>query len=160
MAFALLVGAGACSSDKADEVKAQAGDAAGDKKADISDAMKGAVGVNDECVQAAAAWSEIFLAQGQFMTGTVSKEELANYRESLDVIGTKVPSELKGDFEVMAKAWGEWSEAVGDIDMSDPAQLTNPATAEKLDEAAKKLDTPEVNAAQDKVSDYFENCGK
>lgn len=79
---------------------------------------------------------------------------------SLHALAAEAPEEIADDLEVFGDAIDEYYSALAaaGIDFSDPATLT-PEALQALESASASLDSPEFQAASDRISGWFEeNC--
>jgi len=124
---------------------------------DLSDALSdlgsGQVG---DCLSTSLAYASLVLAPLGF-TGGATQEQIDKFEQDTQDLEAKIPSELKDDFETVASAYKEYGETLKGIDFAD---MLNPDTQQKLEDASENLDDPDVKAAQDRITAYFdENCG-
>lgn len=157
-AAALVFGAAGCSSGD-DTETSTSGDAASEAKslnesAKEADKALGAGG----CYQAAAAWATIVAKPMQLRVSGGTKEDLEAYRKEVEEFRNDIDESLRNDYDVLAKAYGDYAEAIAAIDTSNPAELMKPDVQRKLQEAGDLIDTPEVTAARDRVQAYFDTC--
>ena len=87
------------------------------------------------------------------------------FEETADAIGglaDGAPSAIKGDLETLEDGVREIAEIFGDIDLSDPAALSDPenmAQLEQMGERMEALDT-DISAASERVETYLsDECG-
>lgn len=72
-------------------------------------------------------------------------------------INARVPAELADEFETIEAAYAKFDEALGGASIASAA--TDPALAERLEEAAAEFDSPNVQEAIDTVGTFLEdNC--
>jgi hypothetical protein len=163
----LLVFAGACGggSDKdessSEEVSATVpsdADTGSDTGSDSSDEGSDVSAddfLDSDCQDAVAAYASIFTTAmgGSAMLDDAQKQELEDNIADLE---GKVPDELEDDIATISDAYEAYFSALGDLDLSD---LVNPENASKLEEAGEKLDSSEVEEAQQNIEAFFEeNC--
>lgn len=67
-------------------------------------------------------------------------------------ISSKLPSEIRGDWNKFVDAFADYIKAVGSLDASN---MTDPAVIERLEKAAQQFDTPENQALMTKLDNYF-----
>jgi uncharacterized lipoprotein YehR (DUF1307 family) len=109
-----------------------------------------------DCIQASLAYASL-LGQSMGFASGATQEELDKFEQQAADLKAKIPAELKDDFETVAAAYKDYAELLKGLDMTD---ALNPATMQKLQQASEKLSTPEVQAAQQRIDDYFKaNCG-
>jgi hypothetical protein len=109
-----------------------------------------------DCLSASLAYASLVLEPLGFMGGA-TQEQIDKFEQDTKDLEAKIPDALKDDFETVATAYKAYGEAIKDIDFSD---LLNPDTQQKVEDASKKLDDPDVKAAQDRIQSYFDtNCG-
>ena len=110
-----------------------------------------------DCLGTSLAYASLVLAPLGF-TGGATQEQIDKFEKDTADLEAKIPSELKDDFETVAKAYKEYGDTLKGIDFTD---LANSDSIDKLDEASKKLDSQDVKDAQDRIQAYFDdNCGK
>jgi hypothetical protein len=108
------------------------------------------------CIEASTAYASLFLASAGFASGA-TQEELDQFEKNANDLKAKIPDEVKDDFETVANAYRDYIEQLKGLDMTD---AFNADTMAKLQAAAEKISTPEVEAAQDRIDKYFtDNCG-
>jgi hypothetical protein len=87
--------------------------------------------------------------------GTQDLEEAADL---FDELASKVPDEIKADFQVIAENFSKIAEAVQELDLS-PGETPSTADLAKLQELTASLSSPEVAAAGERIQAWVaENC--
>ena len=87
------------------------------------------------------------------------------FEETADAIGglaEDAPSAVKGDLETLADGVREIAEIFGDIDLSDPAALSDPENTAKLEEMGDRMEAldSEIGDASERVETYLQDeCG-
>lgn len=87
------------------------------------------------------------------------------FEETADAIGglaDGAPSAVKGDLETLEKGVREIAEIFGDIDLSDPSALTDPANVEKFEEMGERMEAldADIGEASERVETYLsDECG-
>lgn len=77
-------------------------------------------------------------------------------------VAKNLPDEIAGDFETFAGAYQDFAMAMAEsgIDFEDPATFTDPEVMAQLEPVIEKLDTPEVQAASERIDTWLtETCG-
>jgi hypothetical protein len=89
-------------------------------------------------------------------SGDDLRKAFESFDDSIDQLVRLAPSEIKGDVETVAAAFGEFIDVLADYDYSIMAAATDPEAAERLE----VLDSAEVQAANERISAYLEDvCG-
>jgi len=109
-----------------------------------------------DCLGASVAYASLVLEPLGFVGGA-TQDQIDQFEQHTQDVQSKIPPELKDDFQTVAAAYKAYGEALKGINFSD---ILNPDTAQKMEDASNKLDAPEVKAAQDHIESYFDsNCG-
>lgn len=100
----------------------------------------------------------------QSFTGSAfpSGDTFKNAASSIRDLGDDAPSEIKDDLNTIADGVEQLGEALGDIDLSDTAALSDPANAEKLQQISEDMEDVggEIEAASNRVAKYLaDECG-
>lgn len=104
-------------------------------------------GLSGECMAYAQA---VAVAFGGLTTGApVDSDQVA---ESFDTLEGMVPDDLKDDIQVIAGVWGEFAAMLADFDGDLAKAMADPDVMA----AMQQMSTPEVTAASDAISAYFE----
>ena len=120
----------------------------------LNDLTNGNLG---DCLGTSLAYAKLVLAPLGF-TGGATQDQIDQFEKDTADLETKIPPELKDDFDTVAAAYKDYGDTLKGVDFTD---LANSDTLNKLDEASKKLDSPDVKDAQDRIQAYFDsNCGK
>jgi len=120
----------------------------------LNDLTNGNLG---DCLGTSLAYAKLVLAPLGF-TGGATQDQIDQFEKDTADLETKIPPELKDDFATVAAAYKDYGDTLKGVDFTD---LANSDTLNKLDEASKKLDSPDVKDAQDRIQAYFDsNCGK
>lgn len=78
------------------------------------------------------------------------------FNDAADAMAKYLPDNLKGDLETVKTAMDTYLSSLEGLDLSSPANLT-PDQMQKLQDASKVLETPEVQQAQKNIQDYFKS---
>jgi len=109
-----------------------------------------------DCLGASVAYASLVLEPLGFVGGA-TQDQIDQFEQHTQDVQSKIPPELKDDFQTVAAAYKAYGEALKGINFSD---ILNPDTAQKMEDASNKLDAPEVKTAQDHIESYFDsNCG-
>lgn len=87
------------------------------------------------------------------------------FDETADAIGglaDGAPSAIKGDLETLEDGVREIADIFGDIDLSDPAALSDPANVEKLEQMGERTEAldADIGEASERVETYLsDECG-
>jgi len=109
----------------------------------------------EACQELSAAFA--LIVGGPFMAMVAGEQDMADFNEALAEIDARVPSELADEFKTIESAYAEFNEALGGASITEA--MTNPAVAERLEEASSALDNPEVEQAIETVGTFLEdNC--
>jgi len=103
-----------------------------------------------DCAAIAMQWSQ---AVGGAMGGG-SGASADDYDEIFEALGDTVPSELRGDVAVLADAYGQMARILEEAGGDFMALADDPAAMAVLE----GLDTPEMQAAGDRLSAYFDEA--
>jgi hypothetical protein len=152
--------AAACSSSKKSSVSAgsdqktttttaaSGGSGSGSGGSGSNASKSGVAGIlsSSDCVQAAAAYAKVLTSAESAITG--SKTDASDLNAEYSALGSKVPDSLKGDYKTVGDAYTKFANDI------KGASLTDPSSYEK---ASADIDTSQVKAASQKISDYFDN---
>lgn len=109
----------------------------------------------EACQELAAAFA--LIAGGPFMAMVAGEQDMTDFNEALADIDARVPSELADEFATIEAAYTEFNEALGGASITEA--MTNPAVAERVEQAAESLDDPKVQEAIETVGTFLEdNC--
>ena len=87
--------------------------------------------------------------------GASSTDQLASeYDAAFGFLGAYLPEERQADLELVRNAFSGYVQALSGVDLSNPDQLTNDQYA-ALDAVGQAFDTPDVEAANSRIQDYF-----
>lgn len=113
-----------------------------------------------DCLTASMAFAALAMAPASALLGSgMSQDDLNKLRSETEDLRSKIPAEIKDDFDVYAKAMEDYANALKDLNLSGDGVL-NPDNAKKIQDATKILDDPAVKKAQDNIEKYFnEHCG-
>jgi hypothetical protein len=109
---------------------------------------------SEECqdlVNASAAFSQAF---GSAATG----EDLSDEAQAFEEFADNAPEEIRADMQVLAGAYAEIIEALGDVDL-DPGAVPNAQQAAELTQALASINQAGVSEAGQRISTWAqENC--
>ncbi len=119
----------------------------------VPTALPNIPGFSDEC----QALANIMLATTQAFTGLSE-----NIDAAFSAAADGIPNELRGDVDVIKAAVERFGGAMDELGVNpfqDPTAFANltPEQIETLEEASDLLDSPDVNAAFDRISDWGES---
>lgn len=82
------------------------------------------------------------------------------FEETADAIGSLAagaPSAIKGDLETLEDGVREIADIFGDIDLTDPASLTDPDNVEQLEEMGERMEAldEEIGEASERIETYL-----
>lgn len=109
---------------------------------------------SDDCIAAASAFASAFsggfTAEGTFDAGQIEA--------AFDRMSEVAPSEIKDDLATIADALGEYFSILeeANVDLTDPAALTDPDVQAALQRAGEKLDTSDFEEVSENVNQWFE----
>jgi hypothetical protein len=111
-------------------------------------------GLSEECqvfVEAASAFSTAFTGGGD--------SDLDDVADQLDEFADDAPDAISDDVQVLADAYRQFADVVGDLDLTDPDTFTDPETAQRLEEAGQIFDDPQVTEASNNLEAFADaNC--
>jgi hypothetical protein len=163
----LVLAAGACgggskdeSSTKDDAITADADDTTttkardkdkdSDNDIDFEDAFDGLSG---DCMQAGMAYFALSM-QALGAAFGMSDSDIEEMQDQINELKADIPSKIEDDFEVFADALAEYAEAMKGMNLGDLMNGSSDA-----EDAAKILETPEVEKATQNIEAYFdEEC--
>jgi len=102
-----------------------------------------------QCASAGAAYGKVLA--GALAAGTGNTAGLSELQSEYDALGASIPSNLKDDYDTVAKAYTQFEKDLKGVSVADPASLAKIQTAEK------DLNNSDVTAAASKISSFFEN---
>lgn len=95
-------------------------------------------------------------------SGIPSGAVFSKAASALDRLAADAPSEIRTDFKTVAGGVRKIASVLGDIDLSNPAALSDPANAEKLQQMNTDLTAlgKEVGSSSDRIATYLKKrCG-
>jgi hypothetical protein len=105
-----------------------------------------------ECAELAGLGARI----SQAVTG--GNEGLEEASELFDQLASRVPEEIRDDFEVIAENFSQVAEAVQELDLA-PGETPGAEDLARLQELTESLSSPEVAAAGERIQAWTEeNC--
>jgi hypothetical protein len=108
--------------------------------------------VSGECAELAGLGTKI----AQAISGSNADVEQAS--KLFDELASKVPEEIRADFQVIAKNFSKIAEKLKDLNLS-AGGTPSPEDLAKLQELTASLSSPEVTAAGQRIQDWAEkNC--
>lgn len=116
-----------------------------DKSSGSSGGVLGALSTTD-CVQAATAYAKVLTSAEAAITG--NKTDVSELNAEYSALGSKVPDNLKSDYKTVGDAYTKFANDIKGASLTDPSSYAK---------ASADIDTPEVKAASQKISDYFDN---
>jgi len=132
-------------SDSGDDSSSSGDDSSSSDDDSSSNDASGIPGLGnlDDCMSIIAVWGQIGAAAGA-ASGQMTEQEIADYEQALDELGSEIPDELKDDVEVLSNAYAEFFAALEDGDMVA---------------ASEKITTSDVEDATTAIDDWLEaNC--
>jgi hypothetical protein len=78
----------------------------------------------------------------------------AEYDAAFAFLAAYLPSDHQADLDTVSNAFSGYVDALSGVDLSNPDALTDDQKA-ALDAAGQQFDTPEVEAANTRIEDYF-----
>jgi hypothetical protein len=117
-----------------------------------TDATDGlATGECQELVDASTQLSQAFGSAG-------ASGDLGDSSEFFDEFADRAPEEIRGDFQILAEAYSEYADALGDVDLQSGV-TPSAEDLQALQEALRSIDQEEVTAASQRIADWAtENC--
>lgn len=91
-----------------------------------------------------------------------SSEAFDQTADAIGGLADDAPSAIKGDLETLEDGVREIAVIFGDIDLTDPAALTDPENVEKLEQMTERMEAldTEIGDASERVEDYLaDECG-
>jgi hypothetical protein len=159
----LLVGATACGgSSKKDDSSASgavtattasqsSSDTTNSDLSQLGDDLNALSGKAGDCLTASLAFAALALAPLGFMGGG-SESDIAQLQTDAEKLKAEVPESIKGDFQTYADGIEAYANALKGVSFSD---IANPETQQKIQDASKLLETPEMTQAQQNIEKYF-----
>ncbi len=111
--------------------------------------------VGDDCAQVAAVMASVY-GSAAGVAGDSTKELEA----ALDSMKSKVPDDLKDDLAVVSEAWSGYLAVLAKYGNDMTKLITAAASDPELQAQMAKMSTPEVEAASDNLSKYFDETCK
>lgn len=163
----LLVGATACggSSSKdessgSEKVTATVPEttASGSASSDLSqlgDDLSALSGKAGDCLTTGLAFAALAMAPLGFMGGA-TQDQIDQLKTDTEELKAQVPASIRADFQTYADGMEQYANALKGVSLTD---IMNPETQQKMEEAGKFLDSPEMKTASDNIEKYFsETC--
>jgi hypothetical protein len=104
--------------------------------------------------------SDIAKVAGDAADPTKLGGQMSDIAKAMQQLGTSGPSEVRGDFATLGKAFDGIAKIYDQLGLNDPSKLgsamTDPATLSKLEEASKQFDDAAVTKASENISKWFE----
>ena len=159
----LLVGATACGgSSKKDEAsdsgtvsatvaESTSGTSSNSDLNQLGDDLNALSGKAGDCFTASLAFAALAIAPLGFMGGA-TQEQIDQLKSDTEELKAEVPSAVKADFQTYADGIEQYANALKGVSLTD---IMNPETQQKMEEAGKILDSPEMTAASDNIETYF-----
>lgn len=158
MAGVLAAGLAACGDDDGggDAVgleDVEGGEDSTDTTVDLGD-VGDIAGLSAECqvlVQAGIAFASAF--------GGTGDEDFGDLAEAMEEFAGDAPEEIRDDVTILARAYAEFAERLGDVDFSDPEAFNDPELVQRMSEASAIFEEPEVAEASANVEAFSTaNC--
>ena len=117
----------------------------------------------DFCDQARDLDEQMTALETQFEGEDIPSSEV--FEQTADAIGglaDDAPSAIKGDLETLEDGVREIAEIFGDIDLSDPAALSDPENMEQLEQMGERMEAldTDISEASERVETYLsDECG-
>lgn len=108
-----------------------------------------------ECQQVATLYSALLMQSMSVYAPGADTSELDDLVGDLDEARDKLPESIRGAFDTWSEAWTGYTAALQEITAN--GGFANPANLDKIQAASEVLDKPEVSAASEELSQYFEN---
>ena len=143
----LAAACGGSSSNSDSTTTTQASDSGGDSN-NLGGALDSLTG---DCAKAGAAYFSLSLSAAAAAMG-VSDADKAQIENELSQLTAEIPDAIRSDFTVYSDALKQYVEAMKGISLGD---LMNSDVQNKVTDAAKLLETPEVKQAQSNIEEYF-----
>jgi hypothetical protein len=106
---------------------------------------------SEDCIElatASAGLGQAFAAPGSQLEGAEAFEELAD----------QVPEEIRDDWQVLADAYSEYADALGDVDLS-AGETPDAGALQELQQALASIDQPAVAEASESIAAWARaNC--
>lgn len=110
-----------------------------------------ATGECQELVDASTQLSQAFGAAG-------TSGDLGDSSEFFEEFADRAPDEIQGDFQILAEAYSEYADALGDVDLQS-GETPSADDLQALQEALSSIDQAEVTAASQRISEWATaNC--
>jgi hypothetical protein len=143
-AIVLLAACGG-GSDSAEST--ETGDTMGQTEANIE-------ATGNDCVDAAAAFNAVVQGvMSGLMDPTLFDDELN--KANIEEARAAVPDEIADDFELFSQAYIMIGEVLAEVGAN--GGFTNPENVAKFEELSKELENPELEAAAQRVGEYFQS---
>jgi hypothetical protein len=158
LAISALLASGAlaaCGGDDSDDggtglEDVEGGDDSTDTTFDVGD-LEGLSGECEVFVEAAAAFAAAF--------GGGEDADFGDIGAAMSDFADDAPDEIRDDVAILAEAYTEFGEAVGDVDFSDPDAFSDPEVQARFAEAGEIFNDPAVVEANENVTAFTEaNC--
>ena len=110
-----------------------------------------ATGECQELVDASAQLSQAFGSAG-------ASGDLGDSSEVFDELADRAPEEIRADFQILAEAYSEYADVLGDVDLQ-AGETPSAEDLQALQEALSSIDQAEVTAASQRISEWATaNC--
>jgi hypothetical protein len=109
-------------------------------------------GLSDECLAVVNSYLAVLEQGTAALDPSTTSADLAELESTLDEARAKIPSALEAPFDTWSAAWIEFAEIMQDVNTD--GGMTNPANLDKLEQATKGIETPEVTAASQEIEEY------
>jgi hypothetical protein len=118
---------------------------------DLDGAAKGLSGGALDCYKVQLAFVALQAIPLAALQGT-SQSDADQLQKDLATLRAQVPAAIAADFDTYAAGVQAYGEALKGIDL---ANMSDPATLQKVQAASQKLESSEMNAAADALEQYF-----
>lgn len=107
-----------------------------------------------ECRELVDASSQLSQALG----AAGASGDLGDSSEFFDEFADRAPDEIRDDFQILAEAYSEYADALGDVDLQS-GETPSAEDLQALQEALSSIDQAEVTAASQRISEWATaNC--
>jgi hypothetical protein len=87
--------------------------------------------------------------------GTATKDQIEQFKRDTADLQARIPAEVRDQFAIISAAFTAYAETFSAIDFSNPDAFLDPAVQQRLEEAGRRLESPEVTAARAEVDAFF-----
>lgn len=108
----------------------------------------------NDCVDAASAFNAVVQGVMSGLMDPASFDDALN-KENIEKARAAVPDEIADDFELFSQAYIMIGEVLAEVGAN--GGFTNPENVTKLEELSTELENPELEAAAQRVGEYFQS---